>query len=61
MTDGQLTGVASNDVHHMDERPEHGMRILQGLYKLKTDSVLCDVTLIAEGTLPLLHFVVTFS
>lgn len=31
------------------EEKEHGMKILQGLNKLKNDKVLCDVTLIAEG------------
>ena len=33
----------------MEERPEHGMKILQGLNKLKSNKILCDVTLIAEG------------
>ena len=49
MAEGQELGIVNGEVHRMDERPEHGMKILQGLHKLKTDHVLCDVTLIAEG------------
>ena len=37
------------EVCRVEERPEHGMKILQGLNKLKNDKILCDVTLIAEG------------
>lgn len=39
----------ANGVYRVEERPEHGMKILQGLNKLKNDKILCDVTLIAEG------------
>ena len=49
MAEGQEIGLLNGEVHRMDERPEHGMKVLQGLNKLKTDHVLCDVTLIAEG------------
>lgn len=42
-------GAASLEVVRVEERPEHGMKILQGLNKLKNDKILCDVTLIAEG------------
>ena len=38
-----------SEVCRVEERPEHGMKILQGLNKLKNDKILCDVTLIAEG------------
>lgn len=31
------------------ESPEHGMKVLRGLNLLKTEKVLCDVSLIAEG------------
>ena len=42
-------GTACNsEVYRVEERPEHGMRILHALNKLKTDKILCDVTLIAE-------------
>lgn len=37
------------EVYRVEERPEHGMRILHALNKLKTDKILCDVTLIAEN------------
>ena len=33
----------------LENNPEHSMRIMHGLNKLKRDRVLCDVTLIAEG------------
>ena len=33
----------------LDKNPEHCMRIMHGLNKLKREKVLCDVTLIAEG------------
>ena len=46
---GDMAGASTSDVFRMEERPEHGMKVLQGLNKLKTDGVLCDVTLIAEG------------
>lgn len=49
MAEGQENSCVNGDLFRMDERPEHGMKILQGLNKLKTDHVLCDVTLIAEG------------
>lgn len=52
MAEGQEIGLLNGEVHRMDERPEHGMKVLQGLNKLKTDHVLCDVTLIAEGKAP---------
>lgn len=39
----------ASEVYRVEERPEHGMKILQGLNKLKNDKILCDVTLIAEG------------
>ena len=52
MAEGQEIGLLNGEVHRMDERPEHGMKVLQGLNKLKTDHVLCDVTLIAEGKDP---------
>ena len=42
-------GTTSSEVVRVEERPEHGMKILQGLNKLKIDRILCDVTLIAEG------------
>ena len=42
-------GKTSSEVVRVEERPEHGMKILQGLNKLKIDRILCDVTLIAEG------------
>ena len=43
--------ATSSEVVRVEERPEHGMKILQGLNKLKNDKILCDVTLIAEGKL----------
>lgn len=46
---GEMSSGSTNDVFRMEERPEHGMKVLQGLNKLKQDGVLCDVTLIAEG------------
>ena len=48
---GDMSGGSGGDVFRMAERPEHGMKVLQGLNKLKQDGVLCDVTLIAEGGL----------
>jgi len=43
-------GSAVNaEVYRVEERPEHGMRILHALNKLKMDKILCDVTLIAES------------
>ncbi|XP_033735642.1 kelch-like protein 13 [Pecten maximus] len=45
----ELQSSSSNEACRMEERPEHGMKILQGLHKLKNDKILCDVTLIAEG------------
>ena len=35
--------------HRVQESPEHGMKVLRGLNHLKTEKVLCDVSLIAEG------------
>ena len=51
MAEGQevATTTTNGDVFRVEERPEHGMKILQGLNKLKNDKILCDVTLIAEG------------
>ena len=46
---GDMVASSTADVFRMAERPEHGMKVLQGLNKLKQDGVLCDVTLIAEG------------
>ena len=34
------------------ESPEHGMKVLRGLNNLKSEKVLCDVALIAEGKQP---------
>lgn len=33
----------------LERNPQHSIRIMQGLNKLKKEQVLCDVTLIAEG------------
>lgn len=49
------------EVCRVEERPEHGMKILQGLNKLKNDKILCDVTLIAEGQKFEAHRVVLVS
>lgn len=46
----------SNEVYRVEERPEHGMRILHALNKLKMDKILCDVTLIAESKLTIFMF-----
>ncbi|CAI9734816.1 kelch 9 [Octopus vulgaris] len=43
------------------EEKEHGMKILQGLNKLKHDKILCDVTLIAEGHKFHVHRVILVS
>ena len=48
-TKGSNAGTSTAEVYRVEERPEHGMRILHALNKLKTDKILCDVTLIAEG------------
>ena len=47
--------ATSSEVVRVEERPEHGMKILQGLNKLKNDKILCDVTLIAEGITIMIH------
>ena len=46
---GNNASTSTSEVFRVEERPEHGMRILHSLNKLKTDKILCDVTLIAEG------------
>ncbi|KAL8611034.1 hypothetical protein ACOMHN_042650 [Nucella lapillus] len=61
MAEGQEMGVVNGDIHRMDERPEHGMKILQGLSKLKMDLILCDVTLIAEENCFAAHRVILAS
>ena len=43
----------------VDESPEHGMKVLQGLNQLKMEKVLCDVALIAEGREIFQHHVYT--
>lgn len=54
-------GTTSSEVVRVEERPEHGMKILQGLNKLKNDKILCDVTLIAEGKKYEVHRVILVS
>jgi len=34
----------------LDNNAEHFIRMMNGLHKLKKERVLCDVTLIAEGS-----------
>lgn len=46
MADDEETPIAGLRV---DESPEHGMKVLQGLNQLKMEKVLCDVALLAEG------------
>ena len=46
MADSEETPVAGLRVQ---ESPQHGMKVLKGLNQLKTEKVLCDVALIAEG------------
>ena len=46
MAEGEERAVAGLRV---EENPEHGMKLLQGLNTLKREKLLCDVTLIAEG------------
>ncbi|CAG5126307.1 unnamed protein product [Candidula unifasciata] len=58
---GEMASGSTGDVFRMEERPEHGMKVLQGLNKLKQDGVLCDVTLIAEGTRFNCHRVILVS
>jgi len=38
----------------LDNNAEHFIRMMHGLHKLKKERVLCDVTLIAEGSSTLL-------
>ena len=38
------------------ENPQHGMRVLYGLSRLKHEGILCDITLIAEGMHISIHF-----
>ena len=45
----------------VEENPEHGMKVLQGLNLLKKEKVLCDVTLIAEGKFHFVHFTVVID
>ena len=57
---GEMSSGSTTDVFRMEERPEHGMKVLQGLNKLKQDGVLCDVTLIAEGEMLILSDLLPF-
>ncbi|XP_046571173.1 LOW QUALITY PROTEIN: kelch-like protein 9 [Haliotis rubra] len=62
MAEGQEgTTTTNGEVFRVEERPEHGMKILQGLNKLKNDKILCDVTLIAEGRKFDVHRVILVS
>ncbi|XP_013394379.1 kelch-like protein 13 [Lingula anatina] len=54
--DGLIEDVAEPTI-----RPEHGVKILQGLNHLKRDKVLCDVTLIAEAQRFDVHKVILVS
>ncbi|XP_052272087.1 kelch-like protein 13 [Dreissena polymorpha] len=51
----------NTEVYRVEERPEHGMRILHALNKLKNDKILCDVILIAENKKYEAHRVILVS
>ena len=47
MADNEASTTTADN--RADPNPEHGIKLLTGLNKLKNERVLCDVTLIAEG------------
>ena len=50
MADGGEEAVVSGAPGlRVAESPEHGMKVLKGLNSLKSEKVLCDVALIADG------------
>ena len=51
MADIENNSTGMNGLSALENNPEHSMRIMHGLNKLKKEKVLCDVTLIAEGML----------
>lgn len=53
--------VGLNGHAALDKNPEHCMRIMHGLNKLKREKVLCDVTLIAEDERFDVHKVILVS
>ncbi|ESO86873.1 hypothetical protein LOTGIDRAFT_194758, partial [Lottia gigantea] len=59
MAEGQ--DITNGEIFRVEERPEHGMKLLQGLNKLKNDRILCDVTLIAESHKFEVHRVILVS
>ncbi|CAH1792182.1 unnamed protein product [Owenia fusiformis] len=60
-SNGEHEASPSPSLRKLEENPEHGIKILQGLNKLKNDRVLCDVTLIAEDQKFDVHKVILVS